>query len=126
MWGVDVERIEGWLDGLDRDSWEQVLAAIALLRDQGRQLGRPLVDTVTASRYKNMKQPRPGSSGRSEIRIVFAFGPERRAIMLIAGDTATRREAGRPGIEREFPLPTTSSKSTCGNWKRIDRDGLGF
>ena len=35
-----------------------------------------------------MKELRPGSSGRSELRILFASDPERSAIMLIAGDKA--------------------------------------
>lgn len=35
-----------------------------------------------------MKEMRPGSAGRSELRILFAFDPKRRAIMLIAGDKA--------------------------------------
>ena len=86
MWSVDVTLIENWLDSLDAASWKQVIAAIEVLRDFGPQLGRPLVDTMTASRHKNMKELRPGSSGRSELRILFAFDPERRAIMLVAGD----------------------------------------
>lgn len=86
MWRVDVELIEEWLDSLDQDSWKQVIAAIGLLADRGPQLGRPLVDTVTASRHKNMKELRPGSSGRTELRVLFAFDTERQAIMLVAGD----------------------------------------
>ena len=35
-----------------------------------------------------MKELRPGSSGRSELRILFAFDPKRAAIMLIAGNKA--------------------------------------
>jgi hypothetical protein len=35
-----------------------------------------------------MKELRPGSSGRSELRILFAFDPKRQAILLIAGDKA--------------------------------------
>lgn len=31
---------------------------------------------------------RPGSSGRSEIRVLFAFDPQRQAILLVAGDKA--------------------------------------
>lgn len=88
MWSVDLELIENWLDSLDRASWKQVMAAIEVLREHGPQLGRPLVDTVTASRHRNMKELRPGSSGRSKLRILFAFDPERRAVMLIAGDKA--------------------------------------
>lgn len=35
-----------------------------------------------------MKELRPGSSGRTELRILFAFDPARKAILLIAGDKA--------------------------------------
>lgn len=88
MWSVDVARIEVWVASLDDDSRGQLFAAIEILQEHGPQLGRPLVDTVTASRHKQLKELRPGSSGRSEIRVLFAFDPERRAIMLIAGDKA--------------------------------------
>lgn len=86
MWSVDIELIVGWLASLDDDSRAQVVAAIELLEDRGPQLGRPIVDTVSASKHRNMKELRPGSAGRSELRILFAFDPERSAIMLIAGD----------------------------------------
>lgn len=85
---MDIEPIAAWLASLDDDSRAQVVAAIELLEDRGPQLGRPIVDTVTASRHRNMKELRPGSSGRSELRVLFAFDPERSAIMLIAGDKA--------------------------------------
>ncbi|GAA1563913.1 type II toxin-antitoxin system RelE/ParE family toxin [Brevibacterium picturae] len=88
MWSVDIELVAGWLASLDDDSRVQVVAAVELLEDQGPQLGRPLVDTVTASRHKNMKELRPGSSGRSELRVLFAFDPARHAILLVAGDKA--------------------------------------
>ncbi|EME52594.1 helix-turn-helix domain-containing protein [Rhodococcus ruber BKS 20-38] len=35
-----------------------------------------------------MKELRPGSSGRSELRVLFAFDPQRKAIFLVAGDKA--------------------------------------
>lgn len=44
------------------------------------------MDSIVGSRHKNMKELRPGSAGRSEVRILFAFDPKRRAIMLLAGD----------------------------------------
>ena len=46
------------------------------------------MDTVVRSRHKNMKELRPGSSGRSELRVLFAFDPQRQAILLVAGDKA--------------------------------------
>lgn len=85
-WEVDIELIESWLDETDLDTYDQVLAAIRLLGELGPGLGRPLVDSIVGSRHKNMKELRPGSSGRSEVRILFAFDPERRAITLMAGD----------------------------------------
>ncbi len=33
-----------------------------------------------------MKELRPGSTGRSEIRLLFAFDKERAAILLVGGD----------------------------------------
>jgi len=88
VWFVDLELIEDWLDSLDDRSVEQVIAAIRVLEERGPNLGRPLVDTVTASRHRNMKELRPGSSGRSELRVLFAFDPARQAILLVAGDKA--------------------------------------
>lgn len=86
VWLVDMELIAKWLTALDSSSREQVVAAIELLQEHGPHLGRPLVDTVTASRHRNMKELRPGSAGRSELRILFAFDPGRQAILLVAGD----------------------------------------
>jgi hypothetical protein len=86
MWEVNLEFVEHWLDELDQSSYEQVIAALELLVDRGPQLGRPLVDTLRQSRHKNMKELRPGSKGRSELRILFAFDLERNAVLLVAGD----------------------------------------
>jgi hypothetical protein len=88
VWDVDVTWIEEWLLGLSQDDYDLITAALELLAEEGPMLGRPLVDTVKGSEYKNMKELRPGSSGRSEVRILFAFDPMRRAILLVAGDKA--------------------------------------
>ncbi|MEG1391552.1 MAG: type II toxin-antitoxin system RelE/ParE family toxin [Aurantimicrobium sp.] len=85
-WEVDVELIKIWFSRLDINSRAQVQSAIELLESEGPQLGRPLVDSVNGSAHKNMKELRPGSSGRSELRILFVFDPDRKAIMLVAGD----------------------------------------
>lgn len=99
MWDIELESVEPWLDGLDQDSYVQVMAALELLAERGPGIGRPLVDTVTSSRHKNMKELRPGSAGRSELRLLFAFDPECRAIVLVAGDK-------------------------CGNWKKWYRENI--
>ncbi|MEU2614893.1 type II toxin-antitoxin system RelE/ParE family toxin [Micromonospora sp. NPDC007271] len=89
-WEISLtEDVEDWLLDLaksDPDSAEQVAAAIDLLAAEGPALGRPFVDRVKGSNYKNMKELRPGSAGGTEIRILFAFDPQREAILLVAGD----------------------------------------
>lgn len=40
-----------------------------------------------------MKELRSASSGRSEVRILFAFDPAREAIMLLAGDKAAGKSS---------------------------------
>lgn len=34
----------------------------------------------------NLKELRPGSAGKTEIRILFIFDPQRQAVLLVAGD----------------------------------------
>ena len=85
-WSIDLALVEGWLEQLDDDSYQQVVAALELLAEHGPHLGRPLVDSITGSRHHNMKELRPGSAGGSEIRMIFAFDPRRTAIVLVAGD----------------------------------------
>jgi len=89
-WVVNVELITDWLAGLDDRSHELVIAALELLAERGPLLGRPLVDTVIGSRHNNMKELRPGSAGRTELRALFAFDPQRVAVILIAGDKQGR------------------------------------
>lgn len=89
-WVVDVELIYDWLKAINEDTYDQIIAALQILAEVGPGLGRPLVDTIVGSRHNNMKELRPGSSGRSEVRILFAFDPQRHAIMLLAGDKQGR------------------------------------
>jgi hypothetical protein len=43
---------------------------------------------VRGVRY--LKELRPGSSGASEVRILFIFDPVRNAVLLVAGDKSGR------------------------------------
>jgi len=82
-------QVEAFLDELyesDRDTHRLVNQAILVLERNGPAEGRPLVDSITASKLPNMKELRPPSTGRSEIRVLFCFDPWRSAILLIAGD----------------------------------------
>jgi hypothetical protein len=89
-WEVEFDPgFEKWVIGLSQADAEALLAAIRVLRDQGPALGRPLVDSVVGSRHKNLKELRPGSTGRTEVRVLFAFDPERQAIFLVGGDKSS-------------------------------------
>ena len=88
VWTVEVDLVDDWLATLDEKSYELVVAALEVLAEQGPRLGRPLADSIVGSTYRNMKELRTGSSGRSEVRILFAFDPARKAILLVAGDKA--------------------------------------
>src|SRR5579864_2468242 len=77
---------ESWANNLGQSDAEALLAAIRVLRGEGPTLGRPLVDTIKGSRHANMKELRPGSTGRTEIRVLFAFDKERKAILFVGGD----------------------------------------
>ena len=54
--------------------------------------GRPLADRVRHSQLSNLKELRPGSAGRSEIRILYIFDPRRNTVLLAAGDKAGKWE----------------------------------
>ncbi|GAB1688827.1 hypothetical protein KRM28CT15_06300 [Krasilnikovia sp. M28-CT-15] len=82
-------QVESFLDTLyqsDRESHRLVNQAILVLERNGPAEGRPLVDSITASQISNMKELRPPSVGRTEIRILFVFDPWRSAVLLVAGD----------------------------------------
>lgn len=86
MWEVEYEYIESWLDKQSGEVVASVFAALERLQQDGPSLGRPLVDTLKGSSVKHLKELRPMAPGKIEIRVLFAFDPERRAIMLLAGD----------------------------------------
>src|SRR6266568_3582603 len=73
---------------LDDISASLVRDSVELLAERGPALGPPAVDRITGSRLHNLKELRPGSAGKTEIRILFIFDPQRRAVLLVAGDKA--------------------------------------
>jgi hypothetical protein len=84
-WVIELTRqVEDWLlKDLDVAGRSKIVPAIDELERQGPTLGRPLVDRIKGSRHHNMKEMR---SIGGNIRVLFAFDPERNAILLIGGD----------------------------------------
>ena len=75
-----------WFHTVDRASQALITDAIDRLAMSGPSLGRPLVDRIKGSELHNLKELRPASTGRSEVRILFVFDPWRSAILLVGGD----------------------------------------
>jgi hypothetical protein len=75
--------VRQWLDSLTRSEYQKVVTALKVLREQGPYLGRPFADQVKNSRFNNMKELRPRGKN---LRLLFAFDPNRKAIILVAGD----------------------------------------
>jgi hypothetical protein len=90
MWEIALHPdVNAWFLDLcvsDPVTADLVAEAVDLLSERGPALGRPLVDRLKGSIYHNMKELRPGSSGATEVRLIFAFDPAREAIFLVAGD----------------------------------------
>lgn len=87
MWKVEIHpAVRVWLLEQDPKTQQGFEDAIRILREFGPHLGRPMVDRILGSKINNLKELRPGSSGRSEVRALFAFDPKREAIVLVAGD----------------------------------------
>ncbi|WP_067179555.1 type II toxin-antitoxin system RelE/ParE family toxin [Microtetraspora niveoalba] len=91
-WEISLHpEVEEWYLAIcvdDPETGDLIADAIDQLAEEGPMARRPLVDRLQGSRFHNMKELRPPSSGKSEIRIIFAFDPAREAIFLVAGDKA--------------------------------------
>ena len=90
QWEVSLHQdVEAWYLSIcesDPETADLIEQAIDQLAAEGPSLGRPLVDRIKGSKYHNMKELRPASTGATEIRVLFAFDPRREAIFLVAGD----------------------------------------
>jgi len=86
MWTIDrTEEIAEWIKKLDEDAKEAIFKTLLILQEIGPSLGRPYVDTIKESKHKNMKELRIQNRQRL-FCILFAFDPDRKAILLIGGD----------------------------------------
>ena len=106
MWSVETtEWFDDWYASLSDDERANVLAAMMQLQQRGPNLPRPYADTVKGSIHNNMKELRVQSKG-DPIRAFFAFDPERKAILLCAGNKTSNEKRFYktmiPIADREF------------------------
>jgi len=85
-WVIELgDEFEPEFDELPEEVQDELLAEAKLLERFGPMLGRPHVDTLNDSRFSNMKELR-FSAADGVWRVAFAFDPERKGVLLIAGD----------------------------------------
>ena len=101
---VGTNAFEDWFIGLDESDRARIEDRVDLLEQLGPSLGRPVVDSIQASRHHNMKELRAGS-----LRVLFIFDPLSTAVLLLGGD---KRVSGRRGTSRRSARRTTCMTTT--------------
>ncbi len=86
IWEIIFHReFEEWFFAEDAEVQASIAVVLDILEEQGASLGRPYVDTVKGSAFTNMKELRVQHDG-NPYRILFAFDPQRQAVLLIGGN----------------------------------------
>lgn len=84
-WNVEMtDEFEKCLESLTVAERNSVLVSIRLLEEAGPLLPRPHSDTLKGSKFGNMKELRTQHAGKP-FRSIYAFDPNRTAILLIGG-----------------------------------------
>ena len=79
----------------------RIEAAYEVLQREGPRLGRPLVDRISGSLLHHLKELRVSGSEGAHYRILFAFDPNRQAVLLVSGN---KKGQWRQWYQREIQL----------------------
>src|ERR1700722_8645238 len=93
------EAFAEWLDAQAVGLRREIAAHASLLKQYGPMLGRPRVDSVKGSKFPNMKELRVQWKGQPW-RILFAFDPKRRSILLVGGN----KQDDRRWYDKNIPI----------------------
>jgi hypothetical protein len=92
VWTVELApEFEPELLALQPEVRIELLAQARVVEQFGPTTGRPRVDTLKGSKHANMKELRFDAAG-GVWRVAFAFDPERKALLLAAGDKSGKSE----------------------------------
>ena len=87
---VRTAEFDRWLRATSEARRENVTGAMERLANMGPTLGRPRVDSIKGSRVHDLKELRLHDG----VRVLFAFDPNRRAVMLVGGTEPAAGTAG--------------------------------
>ncbi len=79
------QEYEEWFNNLPQKHKMAIATDLNVLKDIGPTLGRPYVDQIKGSKFKNLKELRTKASVHI-YRSLFAFDPQRCAVILCGGD----------------------------------------
>ncbi len=86
MWTVEIhDEFEAEFGEFEMAVQDAIAARVLLLENYGPNLGRPYADTLSGSKFTNMKELRCSVSN-GKWRVAFAFDTQRKAILLVAGN----------------------------------------
>ena len=92
MWKVEIApEFEPEFAALDAEVRIELLAQAYVIERFGPITSRPRVDTLNGSKHANMKELRFDAAD-GVWRVAFAFDPERKAMLLVAGDKSGQSE----------------------------------
>ena len=73
-----------WFGELTANEQEDVAYVVRLLEQDGLGLGHPYSSALEGTKYA-FRELRP-KKGRSPLRVIYAFDPQRDAVLIIGGD----------------------------------------
>lgn len=87
MWNVrsSSDEFGSWWDGLSEGEQDAVDRVVLMLMSEGPTLRHPYSSGIADSAYRHMRELRIQHAGRP-YRVLYAFDPKRRAVMLLGGD----------------------------------------
>lgn len=91
-WLIDLHpEFEIELESLSKNVVGELFVKIKFLEEFGPQLNRPHADTLEGSKHGNMKELRFNAND-GVWRVAFAFDPDRKALLRVAGDKSGTSE----------------------------------
>jgi hypothetical protein len=79
------DEFEVWWDGLSVEEQDSIDPVVLMLGQEGATLRFPYSSGIKGSRYSHLRELRIQHQGRP-YRILYAFDPDRNALLLIGGD----------------------------------------
>lgn len=82
---IVTEAFRDWYEDLTEPEQDRVGFVVDLLQEAGPALGHPYSSGINGSKFPHMRELRIQNKGRP-YRVLYAFDPVRRALLLIGGD----------------------------------------